>query len=738
MSTAETLLENERSALTHNQIVSRVSGKNVNLEKKSGVGVIVAVAATIGVAGLFFMSSNALPISASERLIEETDIQYADAVESKLIVFQRALINGELPDDTTENLLRKGVEVGYVENGEFIVNNKPKRSLALRLDNKIIEAKDFTNEVLINTALYEAVNAATYSRAAYYYDESAREVFRQIGTSRNNYTSEKDFESTTNALLGEGSRISVNGVEKVEKTRTNENGETETYYEFEETGGTTTSSSDGFIAGVASKSTGASTIDATMNAANTLNIADTISEEQRSKKLFLSFMENISMIKTGAGNDAKVSDVMEYLFKNTESQVVNIETGEVISVSGSMVESPSLYAILSGTPVDATQTKNYSSDKILNLTQNLTGGNITNNNIRGAVTSTDTRVRGSIGRFINNDGKTAADSSYLNAASPIINSSLVNNSFSTMTGVSGGELLVKGAIGVGRDLAKASGATAGSNEAVKSYAKLTSTILALDAKVDRMSRSPFDITSRNTFLGSIVHDLAFAIKPSFSLLTQFGNITRVFGSAIAKILPNTHADDSSERFLANFGTNCETLNSIGAAGSTTCSEIATFDTSTLKDPFSDPGFNKFVEENTTLDGAGNRIINPGSDLANFINYNSRLTPTGVTDGGILQSLKGGSSSISFISNILSMVQDSLDTTDSMKKIATGEAFVNSSSNPDWEVYKYAQRYVSLARATASLKQFTNDKTAYTNIKFFEGNENPVIAFIKSQNSVANN
>ena len=85
-----------------------------------------------------------------------------------------------------------------------------------------------------------------------------------------------------------------------------------------------------------------------------------------------------------------------------------------------------------------------------------------------------------------------------------------------------------------------------------------------------------------------------------------------------------------------------------------------------------------------------------------------------------------------------MIQDSLDTTDSMKKMATGEAFVNSSSNPDWEVYKYAQRYVSLARATASLKQFTNDKTAYTNIKFFEGNENPVIAFIKSQNSVANN
>lgn len=737
MSTAEALLANERSALTHNQIISHVSGKNVNLKKKSSIGATISIIATVGVLGLFFMSSNMLPTTIYERLIEETDIQYADGVESKMIIFQQALIDGELPDDTTENLLRKGVEVGYVENGEFIIDNKPKKSLALRLDNKIIEAKDFTDEVLINTALYEAVNAATYSRAAYYYDESAKEVFRQLGTSRNNYTSEKDFESTTNALLGEGSHINVNGVEKVEKTRTNEDGETEVYYEFEETGNAAISSSNEFINNVVSKSTGSSIIDATLNAANTLNIADTISEEQRSKKLYLAFMENTSMVKVGAGNDAKINDIMGRIFEKTESQIVDTETNEIISVSGSMVESPSLYAILSGTPVDATQTKNYSSDRILNLTQNLTGGNITNNNIRGAITSTDTRVRGSIGRFINNDGKIAADSNYLNSASPIINSSLINNSFNTMTGISGGELLVKGAIGVGRDLAKASGATAGSNEAVKSYAKLTSTILALDAKVDRNNRSPFDITSRNTFLGSIVYDLAFAIKPSLSLLTQFGNITRVFGSAIAKILPNTHADDSSERFLANFGTNCETLNSIGAAGSTTCSEIATFDTSTLKDPFGDPGFNKFVEENTTLDGVGNRIINPGSNLANFINYNSRLTPTGVTDGGILQSLKGGSSSISFISNILSMIQNFLDTTDSMKKIATGEVFVNSSSNPDWEIYKYAQRYVSLARATALLRQFTNE-TAYTNIKFFEGNENPVIAFIKSQNSVANN
>ena len=50
-------------------------------------------------------------------------------------------------------------------------------------------------------------------------------------------------------------------------------------------------------------------------------------------------------------------------------------------------------------------------------------------------------------------------------------------------------------------------------------------------------------------------------------------------------------------------------------------------------------------------------------------------------------------------------------------------------NEDWDTYKYAQRYVSLARATAALKQHSNDSTAYNNITYFEGSRNPVVAFL---------
>ena len=135
------------------------------------------------------------------------------------------------------------------------------------------------------------------------------------------------------------------------------------------------------------------------------------------------------------------------------------------------------------------------------------------------------------------------------------------------------------------------------------------------------------------------------------------------------------------------------------------------------------------EENTEYEN-GKRTVKPDSDLATFIKYNNeRLTPIGAMDGGILEALQGGSSSIPFISDIISMIKTWLGASEEDKAIATGKVFVNSSSNPDWEKYKYAQRYVSLARATDALRQYDGDETAYNNIKYFEGPENPVVAFL---------
>ena len=197
MSGSEVLQESENSALVNNQIVSNVVGKKTkvkgvgNLKGISALGFVVVM---IVVFAVIFNSGTLIPSAISERLIEETDVQYADAVESKKIVFQQALADGEIPENTAEILGKNGVLVGYMDNGEFKEGNKHSGGLVLKQGDKIITPENFINETNNNIELYNALDSATYKRAAYYHDEAAEEVFKKIGTSRNNFTSESDFD----------------------------------------------------------------------------------------------------------------------------------------------------------------------------------------------------------------------------------------------------------------------------------------------------------------------------------------------------------------------------------------------------------------------------------------------------------------------------------------------------------------------------------------------------------------
>ena len=304
-----------------------------------------------------------------------------------------------------------------------------------------------------------------------------------------------------------------------------------------------------------------------------------------------------------------------------------------------------------------------------------------------------------------------------------------------MNGIVAGEFLVEGAVNLGRTLAvHGSGATAGDSQAIIAYQKLNTKILAMDAAIDRLERSPFDVTSKNTFLGSILYKFATITKSS-STFSGLKSLSTVAGNSLLALFPTAHAAEETTKYLETFG-QCETYATIGAVGTAQCSSIATFDTSTLKDLYNNQEYNKFVNENTILEN-GTRIVKPGSFLAKFIDYNNdRKTPLGTTDGGILQSLRSNGTFIPFISNIKNLIMQFKDASEDELRLATGAAFVNSANNPDWQQkYKYAQRYVSMARAVAAMRKFSNEPTAYTNLKFHEGTENPVIAYMHRNQGV---
>ena len=89
MSSVDELRESDRAALGSNQIIAKVVGKTVKKGgkwKKFGAAGFVVVMILVFLA--FFGTGNLIPAAVSDRLVEETDVQYADAVASKMIAIQ--------------------------------------------------------------------------------------------------------------------------------------------------------------------------------------------------------------------------------------------------------------------------------------------------------------------------------------------------------------------------------------------------------------------------------------------------------------------------------------------------------------------------------------------------------------------------------------------------------------------------------------------------------------------------
>ncbi len=739
MSAEEVLRLSDEAALYNNQATSFTSGKNKSAKKTKffskarsfrAMG-LVLIAALIGI---FVVSSGQyIPASIPDKILKKTNFQYADSVRSNMLIFQQSLENGEIAEDKVEILKENNILVGYLDNEDnFIESNKNSGGLSLKSGNRIIPAKDFVTDIIDynDTELYGAFKEAIYDESIGFFDESAEKVFQEIGTTRNNFTRDSDFEEVINSALGEGSDYRLNTISLTEKTRYNEEtGKTETYLAYEKNGEDAISNTKAevLINEVSSKNASNNTKNATLNSADALTVADTMSKKQRSSLFYALVMENISKMKAGDGNDAKVNEVMNFLYKKAETKVVDVKTGEVKIVEGSPLDSPSLYALLADKKVNTEEAGNYSNERILKTVENQLGVSNASSVTNGTVAATGEKRQGSIGRLINEKVEEAS-TAILQLVSPTIESSLGNNSSEDLKGIAAGELLVEGAVNVGIELANESGATGGDAEAVNSYANMNTTILALDAKVDRINKNPLDMTSKNTFLGSIVHNIIANLQSNNILGFIIGNIASINNTKV-------FADDNQTGFLGSYG-ECEKLSELyGAVGTAQCDVIPTFDTSTLDDPFNNPEFIQFVEQNTTLNSSGERVVKADSILKEFIDGRNKKTPLGVKDGEILETRVNGSSSGS---NLEKMIEASENASEEDIDIATGKAFINSTSNPKWKEYKYAQRYISLARAADAQKLYAKDQSTYVSLKFFEGYKNPITTLLDNDISIANN
>ncbi len=376
----------------------------------------------------------------------------------------------------------------------------------------------------------------------------------------------------------------------------------------------------------------------------------------------MDYLESYSKTQYGDGANAAVNVANNFFTTSTTEKVVDMSKvnplsrasveENLIEVTGSPLEAESVRAILTHSAPNLSS----SLQKSLNLDRILLGalGSIGMTKIKddfcegmSVVQSTVSIILtagisalitsifvGAVGSAVANTVIGAA----LSFAIPVIGQVIFSNTFLTTLGIPGGETFALGAgltnMTIGRNASAQVLATA---DYATKYAKATQEVIAQEAEVERYRRSPFDISSPYTFLGSIAHSLLpIFVSTRKNILT---NTSSVVSKSIASITGSSVSAASAQNtsYLTTFGDYCKRLDTIGAAGTVLCGDITVSDLSTINLDVSEgsEAYETYIKPNLNDDGT----IRKGSNLQRFIDYViKRESPFGYADANIAADL----------------------------------------------------------------------------------------------------
>lgn len=111
----------------------------------------------------------------------------------------------------------------------------------------------------------------------------------------------------------------------------------------------------------------------------------------------------------------------------------------------------------------------------------------------------------------------------------------------------------------GRQLQSGAGLAANGEQLMAMY-RANQRVIAKEAKYERDSKSPFDVTSKNTFLGSIVHAMIpFATTLSLSPAKSMNTLIGTTGQSALALLPTVKAASEEAEFKGSLNADCLTL-----------------------------------------------------------------------------------------------------------------------------------------------------------------------------------
>ena len=312
---------------------------------------------------------------------------------------------------------------------------------------------------------------------------------------------------------------------------------------------------------------------------------------------------------------------------------------------------------------------------------------------------------------------------------PAVSNMLMRDLVTELGGENLGNALTSGANMYQGGTHRANGGSLSSIGEYKQFALEQQRVIAEKAKDERERLSPFDITSKYTFMGTILTPLMnFAHSNSLtSTLLASGNAV---SSSLLALSPSAQAYDIAEYLpddIDEYWETCPYLASIGAIGDSFCNPYVITDTSTIDDDPEDviakvDSYGGLGED----DSEGNVTIDPDSDLAKYIRYcDNRSSSFGVADQNIAGEVGStgatGSSVIDGGIGGIPVIGDAVDIIQSSEQLSnlgyiSGESCVagnkvDAASSPNWKKAKYYQRFIedqSLAESMGII-----DKSAVT-------------------------
>lgn len=312
---------------------------------------------------------------------------------------------------------------------------------------------------------------------------------------------------------------------------------------------------------------------------------------------------------------------------------------------------------------------------------------------------------------------------------PIVANMLTRDLVSNLGGVDLGNALTSGANMYLGNTHRANGGSLSTLDKYTEFAMFEQQVIAEKAKYERSTLSPFDITSKYTFMGAFLTQMMSFLTTS-SLMNVITTSKTAVTSSIAAISPTAMAYNIEESLPSKeeYNDTCPYLASIGVIGDAYCNPYSITDVSTMSMDPSDvidelDKRNNFLEDETS---DGNVKINGKSDLAKYILYcDNRESAFGITDSNIVSAVSDWgnvnteSSTFNTAANsaigTVPILGDIIDVGSNAQALAnigyvSGESCVagnevqnvtqegedaewNDSDSPTWSIAKYYQRFI---------------------------------------------